>query len=159
MKQLSARPCSSAAICALASSTADTSFFASASRAAARLNSVKSVNASLLYMCGSIYVRLGGLFDDLRHDKEMIFARRRIGDDLIGNIAVIDDIGALIEVHRHDGCHRLDAAHIHAAQFLDKGEDRIQFVGEMRNLRIAELDPRQMGNAADGRLINSHEIS
>jgi hypothetical protein len=29
----------------------------------------------------------------------------------------------------------------------------------MRNLRVRELDPRQMSNAADGRLINCHNVS
>ena len=36
------------------------------------------------------------LLDDLRHQKEVILGGRRIGDDLVGDLAVIDHVGTLL---------------------------------------------------------------
>src|SRR5665213_1591462 len=40
------------------------------------------------------------LFDDLRHQKEMVLGFRRIGDHLVRDLAVIDHVRALLHFHR-----------------------------------------------------------
>src|SRR6266576_5169670 len=90
------------------------------------------------------------LFNDFRHQKEMIFAGRRVPDHVVGDVAIIDHVGAFFHLHRRHRGHRFDAVDIDLAQLLDEGQHRIQLALQMRNFGVCDRDPRKMRDTANG---------
>src|SRR5690606_20235117 len=66
-------------------------------------------------------------FHDLRHNKIIVFAKRRVGDDFIWLFAVGNDVLAHLQRDRHDTGHWLDALRIDLPQLLDPIEDPAEF--------------------------------
>jgi len=80
----------------------------------------------------------------------MILGLWRIAEDIIGNAAIVDDIGTLLHFHRYHRGHRFNALDINLRQLLDEGQDRVQFALEMRDLCFPDRNPRQMRDTANG---------
>src|SRR5262245_31179495 len=98
------------------------------------------------------------LLDHFRHQEEVIFRRRRILQDVVRGRAVVDDVGAHLHFHRRHRGHRLDALDIDFRQLLDKGQHRVQFALQMGNFGVADRNPRQMRDTANGRGVHGHYI-
>src|SRR6202140_1465962 len=88
----------------------------------------------------------------------MAFSRRRIPNDVVGYLAVINDVGTLLHFHRRDRGHRFDAIDVHLGQLLDEGEHRVQLALQARNLGLGDRDPGEMGDTANGGGIDGHYI-
>ena len=74
----------------------------------------------------------------------MILGRRRVGQNLIGDLAVIDRVVTLFHLHRGDRRHRLDAVDIHLGELLDEGQHGVEFTLQMGDLIILDRDPRKV---------------
>src|ERR1700692_1167693 len=88
----------------------------------------------------------------------MAFSRRRIPNDVVGYLAVINDVGTLLHFHRRDRGHRFDAIDVHLGQLLDEGEHRVQLALRARNLGLGDRDPGEMGDTANGGGGDGHYI-
>src|SRR3954451_17479305 len=96
------------------------------------------------------------LFDDFRHQKEMVFGGRRVLDYVLGNLAVIDDVRALLHFHRHDRSHGFDAFDIYLPQLLDERQHGVQLALQVRNLGFSNGNPREMRDTANGGGVDGH---
>src|SRR3569833_2297637 len=96
--------------------------------------------------------------DDFRHEEEVSFGRGRVGNDIVGDLAVIDHILPLLHLHRGDRGHRLHALDIDLRELLDKGEHGIELALKMRILVLGNRNARQMRDAADGSGVDGHYI-
>jgi hypothetical protein len=86
----------------------------------------------------------------------MIFARRRVRHDRVGNATV----GYLIlaRFHRH-GCHRrhrLNARDIDLGKPLDESQHSIELAAKVLDLLVGDSDPRKMRDPADSIGVNGH---
>src|ERR1700733_14921261 len=100
--------------------------------------------------------RRGTSFHHFWHDEEVIIVRRRVGDDVIGNTAVVDHIFPHLHRHRRHRGHRLHPLDIAHAEFLDEGQDGVKLAAKILLLVLGDRDPRQMRNTADGIGIDGH---
>src|SRR5664279_2914897 len=96
------------------------------------------------------------LLDHLRNEKEMIFCRRRVLHDVLGDPAVGEDVLPLLHRHRRHRGHRLDALDVYLLQLLDEGQHGIELALQMRHLVLGHGDARQMRDAADGIGVDGH---
>src|SRR3954453_7318730 len=96
--------------------------------------------------------------DDLRHQEEVTFGRGRVGNDIVGDLAVIDQILPLLHLHRGDRGHGLHTLDIDLRELLDKGEHGVELALQMRNLALGNRNARQMRDAADGSGVDGHYI-
>src|SRR3954466_616486 len=98
------------------------------------------------------------LLNNLRHQEEVAFGRGRVGNDIVGDLAVIDQILPLLHLHRGDRGHGLHTLDIDLRELLDKGEHGVEFALQMRNLALGNRNARQMRDAADGSGVDGHYI-
>src|SRR4029079_13854798 len=88
----------------------------------------------------------------------MMIRGRRVPDDVISDLAIIDHVGALFHFHRRNRGHRFNAIDIDFRQLLHEGQHRIQLALQMRNLALSDRDPRELGDTAYGGSIDGHYI-
>src|SRR3954465_3041234 len=98
------------------------------------------------------------LLNNLRHQEEVTFGRGRVGNDIVDDLAVIDQIPPLLHLHWGDRGHRLHALDIDLRELLDKGEHGVELALQMRNLALGNRNARQMRDAADGSGVDGHYI-
>src|SRR3954454_25094441 len=98
------------------------------------------------------------LLNNLRHQEEVTFGRGRVGNDIVGDLAVIDQILPLLHLHRGNRGHGLHTLDIDLRELLDKGEHGVELALQMRNLVLGNRDARKMRDAADGSGVDGHYI-
>src|ERR1700687_4259935 len=86
----------------------------------------------------------------------MVFARRSVAHDVVGNAAFGDHVRSLLHRHGYDRRHRLDTLHVQLGQLLEKGQHGTELAFEGLNLVVRDGDTGEMRYAAD---INRHEAS
>ena len=77
----------------------------------------------------------------------MVLARRRVGDDVVGDAAVRDAVRALLQDHRRHARHRLDVLRVDLVELLDPVEDAGKLLLERPGFRVRDLNARQARNA------------
>ena len=84
------------------------------------------------------------------HEEEAVLGQRRVGQHLVDDPAVGDDVVAHRQAHRNDRRHRLDALDVDRLERLDELQNRVDLVLQMRRLRFAHADAREMRDTANG---------
>src|SRR4029079_16111802 len=96
------------------------------------------------------------LLHHLRHQEEVVFAHRRVLDDVFGNTAIGHNVGAPFHGHRSDRRHTFDPLYIHFAELIDRGQSTIQLALEMVDLLLGHGDTGEVRDAAYGIGVDSH---
>src|SRR5258708_3023099 len=149
-KGLRPRARSYAAICASASSLALKLLARNPSRACANVRPVRS-------LIGDPPPGLPGLsLDHLGDKKKVVLACRCVAHDALADLPVGDLVLTLLERHRSDRGHRLDALDIDLGQLLHESQHGIDLALQVRDLLVGDRDARQMRDAADGLGIDGH---
>src|SRR5690348_4600187 len=97
------------------------------------------------------------LFNDFRHQKEILFAHRRVLQHLVRNIAVSHSIDALFHFHWDYRRHWVDSVDIHFAELLDKCQHGIELSAEMLKLALRHGDTGEMRNSSHSSRIDGHK--
>src|SRR6476661_2635560 len=95
-------------------------------------------------------------FNHFWNKEKAVLRRRRIAQDLLGNVAISDDIRPLLHRHRRDRGHWVDIGDIDRRQLLDKRENRVQLRLQMGDLVFGNGNAGQMRNAAHGLGVHGH---
>ncbi len=89
----------------------------------------------------------------------MIFARRSVCQDVIGDTAVGYLVVAHPHCHRHHRRHRLDTRDIRLSQPLDKGQHRIEVTAKTFDFFLRNRHAREVRNPTDSFRINRHSCN
>ena len=95
-------------------------------------------------------------FDHLRHGEEAVLGGRRVGEDLVADAAVGDDVVAQAQLLGMTAVIGSTPATSTSPQLLDPAEDVGELGRERLDLRIADGDAGELGDMADGGGIDGH---
>ena len=72
----------------------------------------------------------------------MIFLRRRIGKNVVGDATIRYRVVTHLHRHRHHRCHRLDSRDVDLGKLLDEREDGVELAGKRLYLIVGDRDAR-----------------